>query len=56
MSHHYVIFEKYPNLGENSKFIVDYFIILIFDTFNQYEAYLIKDKYIRINKRLDWGH
>ena len=56
MSHHYVIFDKFPKLVENSKFFLESSVILIFDPFINIVGYLIKHRQFRINKNLDWSH
>ena len=55
-SHHYVIFDKLPNLVENSKFFNESSILLILDTFTNILAYLIKHRQFRIHKSRNWGH
>ena len=56
MSHHHVILDKFPKLVKNSKFFLESSVLLIFDTFTNKAAYLIKHRHLRINKSLDWGH
>ena len=36
MSHHCAIFEMYPKLSDNNKFVLESFVLLFIDTFNQF--------------------
>ena len=56
MKHHYVIFDKFPKLVENSIFFLESAVIIIFDFFTNILGYLIEHRHFRINKCLDLGH
>ena len=53
MSQHYVIIGKFPKLVKNNKLFLESSVLLVFATFTDILAYLIKPRHFKINESLD---